>query len=316
MGDGSGVAVVIVNYNGEAAAARVPRRAGRPDARARGDRRRRQRLARRVAGAAARPPPRTSHALALGRNHGFAGGANRGVRATSAPWVCVLNSDATPAPDWLAQLIAAPRDERTWALGSVLVSAATRPDRERRRPVRARGLRLQAAARPPAGRRCPPSPIACSPRPARRPSFAATSSTRSAATRSASSCTTRTSTWPSARCWRLPRAARAVRAGHAPARRDDALAGPRALLRRPQQRLVRRALPAATARPRALARRWALELRTNRPRRLAPVEVAGSARGAGRPAARAARAPRDPGRAHARRRARSRRCCARPRGSR
>ncbi|HVF76704.1 MAG TPA: glycosyltransferase family 2 protein [Solirubrobacteraceae bacterium] len=64
-------------------------------------------------------------ALELGRNHGFAGGANRGVRATSAPWVCVLNSDATPAPEWLAQLMAAPRDERTWALGSVLVSAAT-----------------------------------------------------------------------------------------------------------------------------------------------------------------------------------------------
>ena len=34
-----------------------------------------------------------------------------------------------------------------------------------------------------------------------------------------------------------------------------------------------RCLPGA--RPRGLARRWALELRTNRPRRLAPVEVAG-----------------------------------------
>ncbi len=63
--------------------------------------------------------------LELGRNHGFAGGANRGVRATTAAWVCVLNSDATPAPDWLAQLTAAPRDARTWALGSVLVSAAS-----------------------------------------------------------------------------------------------------------------------------------------------------------------------------------------------
>jgi len=61
--------------------------------------------------------------LELGRNHGFAGGANRGVRATSAPWVCVLNSDATPAPDWIAQLTAAPRDDRTWSLGSVLVNA-------------------------------------------------------------------------------------------------------------------------------------------------------------------------------------------------
>ena len=64
-------------------------------------------------------------ALELGRNHGFAGGANRGVRATSAPWVCVLNSDATPAPDWLERLVGAPHGERTWALGSVLVSART-----------------------------------------------------------------------------------------------------------------------------------------------------------------------------------------------
>ncbi|MGI9098840.1 MAG: glycosyltransferase family 2 protein [Solirubrobacteraceae bacterium] len=63
--------------------------------------------------------------LQLHRNHGFAGGANRGVAATSAPWVCVLNSDATPAPDWLARLLATPRDPRTWSLGSVLVSAAT-----------------------------------------------------------------------------------------------------------------------------------------------------------------------------------------------
>jgi GT2 family glycosyltransferase len=62
----------------------------------------------------------------LGHNFGFAGGANRGVAATHAPWVCVLNSDATPQPDWLALLMAAPRDERrTWALGSVLVSAKT-----------------------------------------------------------------------------------------------------------------------------------------------------------------------------------------------
>ena len=63
--------------------------------------------------------------LELHRNHGFAGGANRGVAATHAPWVCVLNSDATPAPDWLATLAAAPRDDRTWALGSVLVSASS-----------------------------------------------------------------------------------------------------------------------------------------------------------------------------------------------
>lgn len=63
--------------------------------------------------------------LKLGHNHGFAGGANRGVAATQAPWVCVLNSDATPEPDWLSRLMAAPREAHTWALGSVLVSAKT-----------------------------------------------------------------------------------------------------------------------------------------------------------------------------------------------
>ena len=64
-------------------------------------------------------------ALPLGRNHGFAGGANRGVAVTSAPWVCVLNSDAAPAHDWLELLTAAPVSPETWSLGSVLVSAAT-----------------------------------------------------------------------------------------------------------------------------------------------------------------------------------------------
>ena len=123
-GPGSGVAVVIVNYNGErllpdclaalAAQTLAPEEIVVAD---NGSRDGSLELL------------RTRHpgvrALELGRNHGFAGGANRGVRATSAPWVCILNSDATPQPDWLAQLTAAPRDERTWALGSVLVSAAT-----------------------------------------------------------------------------------------------------------------------------------------------------------------------------------------------
>ena len=61
--------------------------------------------------------------LALDHNHGFAGGANRGVATTRAPLVCVLNSDAEPAPDWLERLLAVPWADDVWALGSVLVSA-------------------------------------------------------------------------------------------------------------------------------------------------------------------------------------------------
>jgi GT2 family glycosyltransferase len=120
--DDDDVAVVIVNYDGEAllpdclaalaAQTRAPAQIVVADNGSRD---------RSVALLRARHPH--VRVLELGRNHGFAGGANRGVAATSTPWVCVLNSDATPAPDWLAELTAAPRDARTWALGSVLVSA-------------------------------------------------------------------------------------------------------------------------------------------------------------------------------------------------
>jgi N-acetylglucosaminyl-diphospho-decaprenol L-rhamnosyltransferase len=118
------VAVVIVNYNGEgllpdclaalAAQTRAPTEIVVADNGSRDGS---------VALLRARHPE--ARVLELGRNWGFAGGANRGVAVTSAPWVCVLNSDATPAPDWLERLTAAPRSEGTWALGSVLVSAAT-----------------------------------------------------------------------------------------------------------------------------------------------------------------------------------------------
>jgi GT2 family glycosyltransferase len=61
----------------------------------------------------------------LVENRGFAGGANHGVRATSTSLVAVLNSDAEPEPDWLAELLAAPRPDDVWAWGSVLVATET-----------------------------------------------------------------------------------------------------------------------------------------------------------------------------------------------
>jgi GT2 family glycosyltransferase len=118
----SGVAVVIVNFDGEAllpaCLAALAAQTLAPDEIVVADNGSRDRS---VGSVRERHP--AVRVLELGHNHGFAGGANRGVRATSAPWVCVLNSDATPAPDWLEELTAAPRDERTWSLGSVLVSA-------------------------------------------------------------------------------------------------------------------------------------------------------------------------------------------------
>lgn len=60
--------------------------------------------------------------LALGRNRGFAGGANAGVLATRSERVAVLNSDARPRSDWLERLLAAPAPEHVWAWGSVLLA--------------------------------------------------------------------------------------------------------------------------------------------------------------------------------------------------
>lgn len=45
--------------------------------------------------------------LALGTNLGFSAANNRGIHATHAPWLVILNNDTVPEPGWLAALIAA-----------------------------------------------------------------------------------------------------------------------------------------------------------------------------------------------------------------
>lgn len=272
---GDDVAVVIVNYNGEALL---------PDCLA-------------ALAAQTRPPSEIVvadngsrdrslallHAehpsvgiLALHRNHGFAGGANRGVAATSAPWVCVLNSDATPAPDWLAQLLAAPRDERTWALGSVLVSAATGRIESAGDQYAPEGYAYKLLRdRPLSDLPAEPYPVFAAPGAA--PVF-------------------RRDVFDSLGGYEerfflyyedIDLAFRAVLAGY------HALLVPQALVRHRLGATTRslararfyvarnsawcavRCLPDASAA--TLARRWALELRSNRPRRLVGVELAGRA---------------------------------------
>ncbi len=44
--------------------------------------------------------------IPLAENLGFAGGMNRAIAATHAPWVLSLNADARPEPDFLARLLA------------------------------------------------------------------------------------------------------------------------------------------------------------------------------------------------------------------
>ena len=274
---GSGVAVVIVNYDGErllpACLAALAAQTLAPDEIVVADNGSRD-------GSLAllrAHHPRVG-VVALGRNFGFAGGANRGVHATSAPWVCVLNSDATPAPDWLAQLTAAPRDERTWALGSVLVSAATGRIESAGDQYAAAGYAYKLLRDQPLDA-LPAEPYAVFAAPGAAPVF-------------------RRDVFDALGGYEerfflyyedVDLAFRAVLAGwHAllvPSARvvhrlgatTRSHARARFYVARNSAWCAVRCLPRTGVR--SLARRWALELRTNRPRRLVAVEVAGRVAG-------------------------------------
>ncbi len=57
--------------------------------------------------------------LDLGGNLGFAAGNNRAIRATTAPWIALLNNDTVPDRDWLGALLAAAEaDERVGSVAS------------------------------------------------------------------------------------------------------------------------------------------------------------------------------------------------------
>jgi O-antigen biosynthesis protein len=56
--------------------------------------------------------------IAANENLGFAGGVNRGVAAAHGRVIALLNPDATPAPDWLQQIIAALDDPQIGVVGS------------------------------------------------------------------------------------------------------------------------------------------------------------------------------------------------------
>ena len=62
--------------------------------------------------------------LSLPVNVGFGGAVNHAMETVRTPFVSVLNSDAVPRPDWVAHIASAPRPDRAWAWGSVLL----RPD--------------------------------------------------------------------------------------------------------------------------------------------------------------------------------------------
>ena len=55
--------------------------------------------------------------IALGSNLGFAAAVNRGIQASKADWIAILNNDVELARDWLEQLLGA---DRAFATGKIL----------------------------------------------------------------------------------------------------------------------------------------------------------------------------------------------------
>ena len=77
--------------------------------------------------------------LATGKNLGYAGGNNVGIRhalAQGADYVCILNNDVTVAPDILCELVGVAEETHAGIVGPVVLDAET-PDR-----VQSAGLRL------------------------------------------------------------------------------------------------------------------------------------------------------------------------------
>lgn len=61
-----------------------------------------------------------ANVIRLGKNLGFARAVNRGIAATNADWIAILNNDVTLAPDWLAQLL---ETDAAFATGKILNAA-------------------------------------------------------------------------------------------------------------------------------------------------------------------------------------------------
>jgi len=62
--------------------------------------------------------------IRLKSNLGFAPAVNRGIAATDADWIAILNNDVTLDPAWLASLLAAAQESDVWfATGKTLTAA-------------------------------------------------------------------------------------------------------------------------------------------------------------------------------------------------
>jgi GT2 family glycosyltransferase len=83
---------------------------------------------------------------ALAENRGFAGGMNRALARTAAPWVLSLNADARPEPDYVSRLLARAAGHPDLKIGA-LTGRLLRPPAAGEPRLDACGMRLTRAWR-------------------------------------------------------------------------------------------------------------------------------------------------------------------------
>ncbi|MGE5648482.1 MAG: glycosyltransferase family 2 protein [Acidobacteriota bacterium] len=62
--------------------------------------------------------------IEMGRNAGFSGAVNRGIKETRTNLVAIVNNDVEPEPDWLEQLAQAIKQPRVWFAAGKLRSSS------------------------------------------------------------------------------------------------------------------------------------------------------------------------------------------------
>ncbi len=62
--------------------------------------------------------------IELGANTGFSHAVNCGIRAAGTEWICILNNDVSPEPDWLASLMRRAETANVWFAAGKLLDAS------------------------------------------------------------------------------------------------------------------------------------------------------------------------------------------------
>ena len=66
--------------------------------------------------------------IRLDRNHGFAGGNNRGIEVSKGKYIALINNDAIADPEWISAMVAAAEADSSIAAAASIIIDGNRPE--------------------------------------------------------------------------------------------------------------------------------------------------------------------------------------------